>query len=485
MDATDAGQELEQFIDGPAARTTLALVYGRRRIGKSTLLSKITKARRGFYWEATQAKTPIQLERLGAALGAHLGTGPLAIANWDGALSCLIALGTAGNVPVVLDEFGYLLESEPGLASIVASVLGPAQRPSAGDQENGRARLILCGSAIALMRALTAGQAPLRGRAARELLVHPFDYRRAASFLGGAANLTLATRLFAVIGGVIGYATDMVDDDLPRDLDDFGRWIAQRVLSPAATLHREATTLLAEDPTLSAGDQTLHHSVLNVIANGAVALAAIAKKLGRPASNLDPVVRRLVDAGFVVRHDDPIRLQRPTFALADPFLQFHYAVLEPNRTVLRERDIREVWHRRLAATFDSRVRGPVFEEQARTWVRRFAAPATVGGDAAHVGPSQVTIEKTDYQLDVVIADGTDGVTPSERRVLAIGEAKAGESVGMPHLTHLERARAALGALAADAKLLLFAPAFANELRQAAKGRHDVELIDLERLYKGA
>ncbi len=107
----------------------------------------------------------------------------------------------------------------------------------------------------------------------------------------------------------------MVDDDLPRTRDDFPRWIAQRVLSPAATLHHEATTLLADD-------QTFHHSILNVIANGAVALASIAKKLGRPASNLDPMVRRLVDAGFVVRHDDPMRLQRPTFALADPFLQF-------------------------------------------------------------------------------------------------------------------------------------------------------------------
>jgi hypothetical protein len=314
--------------------------------------------------------------------------------------------------------------------------------------------------------------------------MQPFDYRRAALFLGQTPDLTLATRLFAVIGGVVGYATDMVDDDLPRDHDDFLRWIAQRVLSPAATLHHEATTLLAEDPTLSAGDQTLHHSILNVIANGAVALAAIAKKLGRPASNLDPVVRRLIDAGFVVRHDDPVRLQRPTFALADPFLQFHYAVLEPNRTTLRERDIRAAWGRRLVAAFDSRVRGPVFEEQARAWVRRFAAPETVGGDAGYVGPSQVTIESTEYQIDVVVAGGDEGVAPAERPVLAIGEAKAGETVGMAPLRHLERARAALGPNAAGAKLLLFAPAFADDLRLTASRRADTELVDLERLYRG-
>ena len=336
-----------------------------------------------------------------------------------------------------------------------------------------------------MMRSLTAGQAPLRGRAARELLVQPYDFRQAAALLDGRRSLPLATRLFAVIGGVVGYATDMVDDDLPASLADFPRWVAQRVLSPAATLHHEATTLLAEDPTLSAGDQTLHHSILNVIANGAVALASIANRLGRPASNLDPVVRRLVDAGFVVRHDDPIRLRRPTFALADPFLQFHYAVLEPHRTMLRDRNVRHTWDARLAATFDSRVRGPVFEEQARTWVRRFAAPATLGGDATHVGPSYVTMAQTDYQLDVVVSGGDDDTALPERPVLCIGEAKAGETVGLPRLRHLEQARATLGPKAAGARLLLFAPSFTAELRRAAAQRGDTELIDFERLYDGA
>jgi uncharacterized protein len=480
MDAIGAAEDLVHFIDHGADRNTLALMYGRRRIGKSTALANLTRERHGFYWEATRAKTPIQLERLGAALGQWHGVGTLALSSWEDGLIRLLQLGADAPIPIVLDEFGYLLESEPGLDSIVSTLLGPSRRPDAG-----RARLILCGSAIAMMRSLTAGQAPLRGRAARELLVQPYDFRRAATLLGDGRDRELAVRLFAVIGGVVGYATDMVDDDLPRTRDDFPRWIAQRVLSPAATLHHEATTLLAEDPTLSAGDQTLHHSILNVIANGAVALASIAKKLGRPASNLDPVIRRLVDAGFVVRHDDPVRMQRPTFALADPFLQFHYAVLEPHRTLLRERSVNSAWEGRLAATFDSRVRGPVFEEQARAWVRRFAAPATLGGDATHVGPSNVVIEGKEFQLDVVVTGGGDGSEPAERHVLCIGEAKSGETVGVSHLRHLERARDALGPKAAHARLLLFAPEFASDLQHLASTRGDTELIDFERMYDGA
>src|SRR5690606_13688935 len=129
----------------------------------------------------------------------------------------------------------------------------------------------------------------------------------------------------------------------------------------------------------------------------------ISQRLKRPISNIDPVLKRLISAGFVVRHADPIREQRSTYALADPFLQFHYAILEPHGPPLRARNPGEVWERRLKPIFDSRVRGPVFEEQARTWVRRFADPETLGGEPDHVGPSSAVIDGTEYQMDVIVA----------------------------------------------------------------------------------
>lgn len=477
--APDDATHIARFLDSSTPRNTLGLVYGRRRIGKSTLLTRLARERGGFYWEATRGETPIQLARLGDALGAHLGVGRLALADWDDAIDRLLRLGERAPTPVVLDEFGYLLEAEPTLDSIIATALGPARQ-----QSGSRTRLILCGSAMAIMRQLTDGQAPLRGRAALELVMHPFDFRRAATLLGDAPDLALAARVFAVIGGVVGYATDMVDHDLPRDHADFDRWVADRVLSTAATLHHEATTLLAEDPTIAAANQMLHHSILGVIANGAVTAGAIANALRRAVPTLDPALKRLVATGFVVRHDDPLRAKRPLYALADAFLQFHYAVLEPHATLLRERSSAEAWERRLRAVFDSQVRGPVFEEQVRTWTRRFAAPDTLGGEPDHVGPSTVSIERTDHQLDVVVArDGETG-EPATRTVHAIGEAKAGERMGKRHLRRLEQARSALGLRAAHARLLLVAPSFTDDLVADAARRNDVSLVDLERLYRG-
>lgn len=478
MDQDAARQLVETFVDSNVDRPTLGLVYGRRRIGKSTLLEKLTRDRGGFYWEATRAESAVHLARLGAALGDHLAAGRLSFDTWEEAVARLLESAGGEPTPVVLDEFGYLMEADASVASVVAAALGPAGRRG----NPGRARLILCGSAIALMRTLTAGEAPLRGRAGLELVMQPFSYRAAARRLGADAPLDLAVRVYAILGGVIGYYTDMVDDDLPRSLSDFDRWVAARVLSPAATLNHEATTLLAEDPTLSAASPMLHHSILGAIANGSVTAGSIANRLRRSVSNLDPALKRLISAGFVVRHEDPIRAQRPVYALADPFLQFHYAILEPYGSLLRDRDPSSSWSSRLSAVFGSRVCGPVFEEQARAWVRRHANPATLGGPADHVGPSAVVVDGKEHELDVVVATAADPTTPpSERTVVAIGEAKAGQ-MGTVRLRALERARAGLGVRAARARLFLFASAFDADLEGEAAGRADLELVGLHRLY---
>ena len=125
--------------------------------------------------------------------------------------------------------------------------------------------------------------------------------------------------------------------------------------------------------------------------------------------------------------------------------------------------------------------GPLFEATARTWTAHLADADTVGGHAAHVGPTTVGLaDGTEREIDVVAAG--DGAAPSERRVLCLGEAKAGEPLSERHLHRLEEARTALGGRATDARLLLFGVDFTPQLVAAAGRRGDVELIDLERLY---
>lgn len=474
---------LADFATSGEANATLGIVWGRRRIGKSFLLESLAEQTGGFYYEAVRGSSAEALRELGERIGAHQGAAaPLALDDWGAAVGALLSLGADGETLVVLDEYPYLLEHTPQLDSIIQRGFGPRGRR----RTSKRARLILCGSAMTIMRRLLSGTAPLHGRAGMDLRISAFDFRVARE-LHGVEDLATAFRAYAVVGGVAAYARDMVDGDLPAGPRDLDRWVCQRVLSPAAPLFNEVSLLLSEDPaTTKARKINLYHATLAGIASGHHAHGRLANYVKVPGASLAPIVESLVSAELVDRVQDPIRENRPTYHPADPLIRFHYAVIRRHQGRLsrHDADTLALW-RQLLPTFDSQVVGPCFEATARYWTAHLANTETVGGGPDRVGPTVIALaDGTPAQIDVVVAVD-DAAEASERTVLSIGEAKVGERISQRHLHRLQEARVALGDRAADAKLLLFGTAFTAALMEMAAGRADVELIDLARLYSGS
>lgn len=474
---------LSGFVQSGAPHATLGIVWGRRRIGKSFLLQSMIEQREGFYYEAVRGSSGEALRELGQRLGAfQASSAPLALPDWDAAIHALLALGKEREVVVVLDEYPYLLEHTPELDSILQRAFGsrnPARLES-------RVRLILCGSAMTVMSQILSGTAPLRGRAGMDLRISPFDFRVARD-LHGIEDLPTAFRAFSVIGGVPAYAREMVDGDLPAERKDFDRWLRRRVLSPSAPLFNEVGLLLSEDPATSKARKiNLYHAALAGIATGHHAHGKLTNYVRISGVSLTAIVEALVSAELIERIADPIRENRPTYYPADSLIRFHYAVIRRHqgRLARHDADTQRIWDQ-LKPTFDSQVVGPSFEATARFWTRHFANPETLGGSPDHVGPSTVILsDGQEREVDVVVAAG-DSDVPSNRTILAIGEAKAGEILLDGHLRKLEAVRTALGARAAGAKLLLFGPGVSKDLRGRIDGRGDVEFIDWERLYTGS
>jgi hypothetical protein len=257
-------RRLVEFAADPRATPTLGVVSGRRRHGKTVLLQSLTEQAGGFFFEAVEGQAAEQLRLLGAALADRLGL-PVALdlPDWPAALDVLLDLADERAVPVVLDEFSYLVVASPSLPSFLQAALSPARhrtRPT---------RLVVCGSAVSMMGSLLTADAPLRGRVGLELLVQPFDSRTAAAFWGLHDRPTLAFWVFAVVGGTPAYAREFVRDDVPADEADFERWLADHVLDPSSPLFREGRVLLAEDPELATvRDRSLYYSVLAAVAGG-------------------------------------------------------------------------------------------------------------------------------------------------------------------------------------------------------------------------
>ncbi|HLU46318.1 MAG TPA: ATP-binding protein, partial [Natronosporangium sp.] len=146
-------------------------------------------------------------------------------------VDALLALGRERPIPVVLDEFPYLARVSPALPSILQAAYAPL-RPERTDS---RTRLLLCGSAMSFMGSLLAGNAPLRGRAGLELMVHPLDHQLAAEFWG-ITDPRLAVKVNAIVGGTPAYRREFARNDVPAGPDDFDAWVTRTVLNPESPL---------------------------------------------------------------------------------------------------------------------------------------------------------------------------------------------------------------------------------------------------------
>jgi len=474
---------LSRFVQDGTPGATLGVVSGRRRQGKTYLLDALAGTTGGFYFAATEGTAAESLRQIGAALTERLGTTvPIRPKDWHEVVDLLLALGDDGPLPVVIDEFPYLVQAEPSLPSIIQAALGPRR----AERLRSRTRLLLCGSALSFMGGLLSASAPLRGRAGLELVVQPFDHRTAAEFWQ-LTDPGLAVRVHAVVGGTPAYRREFVRGDTPEDLGDFDDWIVRTVLDPASPLFREPRYLLTEEA--ASRNPGLYHAVLAAVASGSATRGAIASYLGRPATDINHPLTVLEDIGLLSREADAFRSNRSTYRITEPLITFYHAVMRPLWGQLeRPGAAARVWGVS-RSRFESQVLGPHFERLCRAWALSDAAGDRLLGGVVPATSAAGVVNDPDahrtHEADVVVTGAGSG--SESRAVLSIGEAKWGTVMGMAHLDRLRHLRTLIAASGrhdvSGARLACYSGAgFTPDLRAAAEAG-EVDLIGLADLYR--
>jgi uncharacterized protein len=484
--------DLDRFVSSSAPGLRLGILYGRRRTGKSFLLRRLCRAYGGLYHMAQEEEPLPALQRFAdtVAEGRGLGPGQLRFRDWDDALRTALrpvpAAGTGAWCPLlVLDELPYLL-AHP-LGAQIPSALQALVDESRDDRAAAPgARVILCGSALAVMSELLSGTKALRGRAELDLLLRPFDYRTTAAYYG-IGDPETAFGMYAFFGGTPGYR-DLVGEASPQTPAELTDLLLTTVFNPSHALFGEAGYLLREDPRIQ--DRALYLSVLGAVAAGATTPAKIAASIGRDQRSLHHPLDVLVTSGFLIKYEDLLLQRRPVLRLADPVVRLHQLVTAPRLAAFEERKAESAWQA-ARQTVSAQIFGPAFEQLAREWTARYAAAATRGGAIGEVGSTVVndSAGRAQHELDVVALATGERRQARNSTIRALGEAKASDRVRtLADLDRLDRIRellAARGAHTADAKLLLFGRSgFDGNLSRAATERRDVELVDLERLWRG-
>ena len=472
---------LTRFVTEEHPGATIGTVSGRRRQGKTYLLDAVCQQAGGFYFGATQATETESLELISASLTDHLNAPvPFHFAHWAEVLDALLALGRDRPVPVVIDEFPYLVKASPALPSIIQQAFGPRR----AQRSESRTRLLLCGSSMSFMGSLLSGNAPLRGRVGLELMVSPLDYQLAAEFWD-IIDPRLAVLVNAVVGGTPAYRREFVRNDAPSDLADFDSWVVRTVLNPESPLFREARYLLAEEPDVR--NEALYHSVLAAIANGNASRGGIAGYLGRKAPDIAHPLSVLEAAQLIAHIPDIFRDNRAIFRIAEPLVTFYHTVMRPVWSQLeRPGAANRVWQVSRDRFFGGVV-GPHFGQICRTWALHFADQQKWwGGLAAKVGSGEVndSAARTRHEVDVAVIGVANGTKPP---LLSIGEAKWNVIMGISHIDRLRRIKVLLEGSerynTANTKLACYSAAgFTDELRDLASNSEDVLLVDLNDLY---
>jgi uncharacterized protein len=404
-------EELNHSIERPGSH--FILVYGRRRVGKTTLIlnwAEQTK-RPLIYWVASR-DTPVQL-RLGFMRAVWRWAHPESQAvprfeTWEDAFETAAEL--IGDQPVIfiLDEFSYAAEADPSLASHLQAAWDHLFKKT-------NITLVLSGSHIGMMVNLMSYQAPLYGRFTAQLPVDPLPFGVLQDFL---PRYTAAERVavYAVTGGVPAYLEHF---DTKKSV---GENIRNLFIRRSGVFRSEPFVLIGD--VIRRETQT-YESVLKSIAAGNKTPQEIGGQMGVSSSYLSPYLKQL-ELLRLIKRTIPATIppekrqdaKTSHYRLVDPYLRFYFRFIASNLEEA-ERNLDEILWDSIADQFRAFIGVTTFEELCHDWVvaqvhaKKFPFPPQFVG--SHWA--------ADAQVDIV-------VTNWREKAILLGECKWGvDTVG--------------------------------------------------------
>ncbi len=399
-------------------RADLVFAVGRRRVGKSFMLSRFAREVRGVYYQATRRTEAEQLGGLSRIIGDHFDDPALqqgvAFPSWEDLFGYVTRRADGEPFLLVLDEFPYLAAAAPALPSIIQT-LWDHQWPGT------RIKLVLSGSYITAMNRLEQVDQPLYGRRTGKLVFKPFSFQDAARFMPGygVRDQLVAYGTFGHLPGHLA----LLDPD-----KYLAKNVAEALLSPTGRLVDEAQHMLDA----FTGEAHVHYSIIEAIASGEHTWSGITKRVGRSGGSLLRPLQWLEEMQVIGRvvpatEKTPQKSRRVLYRVVDPYVAFWHRTVARlvNAGSLGLVPPEDLWEEVVAPDLDDYM-GSVFEEVCRDFVRHT--------DRLPFRPLRVG-----EWWDATSQNQVDVVVLGARGELLVGECKWGR-VTTAHLATL-RARA--------------------------------------------
>ena len=380
-------------------KSSLVVMYGRRRLGKSTLIKRVL-SENDVYFLADRSEGQHQRILLAKVIAQVFPDfDKLTYPDWESMFRA-VNYRTDKRFTLCLDEFPYLVEQSSELPSVLQKLV---------DEKQLKYNLVLCGSSQNMMYGLFLDStAPLYGRADEIMKLVPIRLPYIQETL--SLDAMNAIEEYAVWGGVPRYW------ELRENQNSLNDALWHNILSVNGTLYEEPIKLFQDD----VKDIVKTSTIMSYIGTGANRLSEIAARCNEPATNLSRPLKKLVDLGFLAK-DVPFGIdeknaKKSLYKIADPFMAFYYQFVVPNRSFI-ELGRRLPIEQALTAHFSEYV-SMQWEKLCRDAVTGNLINRVVYGKAKRWWGSVINEDKKTEQVEFdVMAESLD------KKYLLVGECK--------------------------------------------------------------
>lgn len=373
--------------------SSFVVIYGRRRVGKTTLIKEFLKNKSAFYYLATEELESQSMKRLANVIARTTKNTLLQkieFTDWLDLFQLIADYKPEEKKVLVIDEFLYLVRTNSAFPSILQNAWDEFLKDS-------NVMLILSGSLIGMMQKHALSyDSPLYGRRTAQMRLTPLSF----TSIYETQNLPFeqAVEQFALTGGVPKYL-EFFEDGRPLE-----EQLKDAVFSKNGFLYEEPNFLLKSESLTAVN----YFSIIKTIADGNHKLGKIASALGQESSSLTPYLSTLSDLGFIekrtpITEKNPEKSRKGLYFIADNFLRFWFCYVYPYKGEL-ELDNMQIVLDEIHKDFKEKFVAFAYEDICKDIFAKLCSNNAISFVPSRIGSYWLNDYDGDTEIDVMSVD---------------------------------------------------------------------------------
>ena len=299
-----------------SGRFEMGVVYGSRRIGKTSLLKEFIRDKSAFYFQARESSELDNRTAFSVAVNRLIGVPYSYIyPSYSDGIDALLKYADGKPFVIVIDEIAFIDRSDKGFLSELQYNIDHKLKDT-------EVKLILSGSTISFMKDILKNKrGPLFQRCTFQMNVKKLIYSDALAFLEGL-SAEEKVRYISIFGERPFYL-EMIDKSKGFDENIFN-----------LLFNRYGNLVDAPDKVLpgASKDQNTYNTILKAIAHRKRTNKEIADYIGKEPNYVAAYLPRLVDNEIIEKRESFNKNQKMNYyEISDNLIRFWYRFVFDNR----------------------------------------------------------------------------------------------------------------------------------------------------------